>query len=103
MNRLKDLREDHDLKQQEVADILKISRPYYQCYESGKHEIPLRHCIVLAKFYNVSIDYIVGIIPKPKALNENKTLETKYDRIIEKFKKADSKTQKVIQILLEEE
>ena len=75
MNRLKDLREDHDLKQQEVADILKISRPYYQCYESGKHEIPLRHCIVLAKFYNVSLDYIAGILPRPRSLTGKETYQ----------------------------
>lgn len=101
MNRLRDLREDHDLKQQDVADILQISRPYYQCYESGKHEIPLRHCIILAKYYNVSIDYIAGIIPTPKKLSENKTLESKYEKIQERIKKATPEVQQVIEKILD--
>ena len=70
MNRLKDLREDRDLKQKDVAEILGISQQYYQCYESEKYEIPLRHCITLAKYYNVSLDYITGIVPLPRHLND---------------------------------
>ena len=58
--RLRDMREDHDLKQAEVAAHLGISQQYYQCYESGKNELPLRHGIALAKFYNVSLDYLLG-------------------------------------------
>ena len=103
MNRLKDLREDHDLKQQDVAEILKISRQYYQCYEAGKNEMPIRHYVTLAKYYNVSLDYIAGILPRPRSLTGKETYQSKYDTFIEKYKKADPKIQKVIRILLDED
>ncbi len=58
--RLKDLREDHDLSQENVSEILKITRPQYSLYETGKRDIPVDLIRVLAKYYNTSIDYIVG-------------------------------------------
>jgi len=58
--RLKDLREDADKAQKEIAAILEIDQRTYSNYETGKREIPVRHLIVLADFYDVSIDYIVG-------------------------------------------
>lgn len=61
---LKDERIDHDLLQKDVADILKISQQYYSRYENGEFDIPIRHLIVLAKLYNVSIDYLVGLKEK---------------------------------------
>ena len=59
--RLKDLREDHDMYQKEVAKLLGISQQYYSEYEKGKRTIPVQHLITLAKHYNTSIDYIVGL------------------------------------------
>ena len=59
--RLKDLREDHDLVQKEVASILGIDQRVYSNYELGKREIPVRYVIKLAKYYNVSTDYILGL------------------------------------------
>lgn len=59
--RLRDLREDEDKTQQVIADFLKISRPHYQLYESGKRQIPFDKVIQLAKYYDVSIDYIAGL------------------------------------------
>ena len=59
--RLKDLREDKDKKQAEIADFLEISQQQYQLYESGKREIKFNQVIKLAKFYNVSTDYIAGL------------------------------------------
>ena len=59
--RLKDLREDHDLYQKDVAKLLGISQQYYSEYEKGKRTIPIQHLITLAKFYGTSIDYIVGL------------------------------------------
>ncbi len=102
MKRLKDLREDHDLKQADVAKVLGISQQYYQCYESGKNELPLRHCIALSKFYGVSLDYIVGLSPVPHApsAKPNPTLE-KYARLIQQLENADPKIQKAIHLLLE--
>ncbi len=60
LKRLKDLREDNDLSQEAVAEILKITRPQYSLYETGKRDIPVDLLRILAKFYNTSIDYIVG-------------------------------------------
>ena len=59
--RLKDLREDKDIYQKEVAKLLNISQQYYSEYENGKRPIPVEYLIKLAKFYNTSIDYIVGL------------------------------------------
>ena len=57
---LKDIREDHDMNQQQVADILNITRQQYQLYESGKREMPMHHFITLADHYGVSLDYLAG-------------------------------------------
>ena len=59
--RIKDLREDNDLLQKDIAGILGISQQYYSEYENGNRSIPIFHLMKLAKFYNVSIDYIVGL------------------------------------------
>ena len=58
--RLKDLREDNDLMQKEVAAILGIDQRVYSNYEIGKREIPTRFLIKLADFYNTSVVYILG-------------------------------------------
>lgn len=57
---LEDLRVDHDLSQQEVADILGCQREVYRRYEKGTRTIPVEFLIKLADYYMVSIDYIVG-------------------------------------------
>lgn len=59
--RVKDLREDNDLLQKDVAKLLGISQQYYSEYESGKRTITISHLITLAKYYNVSIDYLVEL------------------------------------------
>ena len=59
--RIRDLREDADLKQLDVATQLQISVQQYSLYERGDREMPFHHVITLAKFYNVSIDYIAGL------------------------------------------
>lgn len=59
LQRLKDLREDNDLTQSDVAKLLKTTQPQYSRYETGEREIPVRHLVTLAKFYKVSIDYIL--------------------------------------------
>lgn len=67
--RLRDLREDKDLNQTQVADIIGTSQSYYAQYENGKRELPFNRAIKLAKFYNVSIDYLAGIISTPRTLD----------------------------------
>lgn len=59
--RLRDLREDADKTQKEIASYLNTSQVQYQRYESGKREIPFHMVINLAEYYNVSIDYIAGL------------------------------------------
>ena len=60
-SRLRDLREDRDLVQKQVAAILGIDQRVYSNYETGKREIPTRFVVKLAKFYNTSTDYILGM------------------------------------------
>lgn len=59
--RIKDLREDNDKFQKDIAQLLGISQQYYSEYEKGNRTIPINHLITLAKYYNTSIDYIVGL------------------------------------------
>ena len=58
--RLRGLREDHDKTQQQIADILGTSQTMYARYERGANELPLRHLLVLADYYGVSVDYLLG-------------------------------------------
>lgn len=70
--RIRDLREDRDIKQEHIAKALKTSQSQYSKYELGKRELPLSHLITLCKLYDVSADYILGFtdeckpLPKPK-------------------------------------
>lgn len=67
--RLKDLREDHDLTQQDIADLLQTTREQISKYETGKQMMSIDRYIRLAKFYNVSIDYLAGVIDTPRKLH----------------------------------
>jgi len=58
---MRDLREDNDKTQKEVAEAIGTSQTMYARYERGANELPIRHLISLCKFYNVSADYILGI------------------------------------------
>ena len=62
--RLGDLREDHDMTQQQVADILCCRREVYRRYEKGIREIPVSYAIILAKHYCVSLDYLLELSDK---------------------------------------
>ncbi len=59
-HRLRELREDNDLRQEDIAVLLKTTQQVYSRYEKGINEIPIRHLITIARFYGVSIDYLVG-------------------------------------------
>ena len=61
---IRDLRENHDKTQQEIANILGTSQTMYARYERGANELPIRHLIALCKYYHVSADYILGLINK---------------------------------------
>ena len=64
--RLRALREDNDLTQADIAKVLGTTYQYYSNYENGKRELPFSRAIILAKFYNVSLDYIAGISQEPQ-------------------------------------
>ena len=66
--RLRDVREDADKSQEEIAKIIGTSQSYYAQYENGKRAIPFERMAVLAKYYNVSLDYFAGFIDTPKKL-----------------------------------
>ena len=66
--RLKDLREDAEKSQEEIARVIGTSQSYYAQYENGKRSVPLERMIVLAKYYNVSLDYLAGLTDTPKKL-----------------------------------
>ena len=64
--RIRDLREDRDLTQKELCKILNCSQQVYSNYELGQRDIPTDILIKLSNFYNVSIDYILGVSNNPK-------------------------------------
>lgn len=61
VDRIRALREDHDLTQQQVAQVLGTTQQVYSRYEKGENELPIRHLITLCRFYRVSADYILGL------------------------------------------
>ena len=62
--RLGDLRQDNDMTQQQVADLLHCQREVYRRYEKGIREIPVSYAIILARHYDVTIDYLLGVSDK---------------------------------------
>ena len=64
--RIRDLREDHDLTQKQIGQILNMSQTGYSQYEIGKNDIPTRILIALANYYNTSVDYLLGLTYEPK-------------------------------------
>lgn len=69
-DRLKDIREDKDLTQNDIAKILNIKQPTYSSFENGTKIIPLKHLNTLSNFYDVSLDYLTGLSDK----RENKNI-----------------------------
>lgn len=64
--RIRDLREDHDLSQKQVAEHLRCDQSLYSKYERGEREVPLQIMAKLAVFYQTSIDYLVGLTNEQK-------------------------------------
>ena len=60
VDRIRELREDNDFKQKDIADLLQTIQQVYSRYENGTNLIPVHHIITLARFYKVSTDYILG-------------------------------------------
>ncbi|MBR0142025.1 MAG: helix-turn-helix transcriptional regulator [Ruminococcus sp.] len=83
--RLKDLKEDADLTQKEVAEIIGVSVNHYGKYERGETDIPFEKVISLAEYYGVSLDYIAGRT-NSKNPNENLTISDIYNKLSERDK-----------------
>ena len=66
--RIRDLREDRDLTQANIAKALHTTQGYYSKYELGKRSLPIEHLITLCKLYDVSADYFLGFTDEPKRL-----------------------------------
>ena len=66
--RIRDLREDEKISQKEIADLLKTTQQQISKYENEIQEIPVRHIKTLAKYYNISSDYLLGLINEPRPL-----------------------------------
>ena len=67
--RLRDIREDHDLNQTKIAQILGTTQEQYSRWERGAYQMPIEHYKTLARYYNVSIDYLAGLADTPKTLD----------------------------------
>ncbi len=72
IKRIRDLREDHDKTQTEIAEILGTSQTMYARYERGANELPIHHLISLCEYYGVTADYILGLDDKPNNNRRNK-------------------------------
>lgn len=66
LEKLRGLREDNDLTQQQLAEVLGTSQTMYARYERGANEMPIHHLITICRFYNVSADYFLDTAPDPR-------------------------------------
>ena len=66
IEKIRGLREDNDLTQTQIAEVLGTSQTMYARYERGANEMPIRHLITLCRFYNVSADYLLDTTPDPR-------------------------------------
>ena len=64
--KIRDLREDNDLTQTQIAQVLGTSQTMYARYERGANELPVRHLVTLCRFYNVSADFFLDTAPDPR-------------------------------------
>lgn len=79
--RIRDLREDKDKGQKEIAEYLKIAEKTYQRYERGENDVPLEKAVQLAKYYGVSIDYIAGLTNDKRGLTRSELAEDEAEMI----------------------
>ncbi|MEG2022213.1 MAG: helix-turn-helix transcriptional regulator [Oscillospiraceae bacterium] len=70
--RIRDLRQDRDLTQRELASIIGMSQTGYSKYETGENDVPTIILIALARFYETSVDFILGLTDNPKPYSESK-------------------------------
>ena len=78
VKRIRDLREDCDKTQQEIANVLGTSQTMYARYERGANELPIRHLLTLCRYYGVSADYILGLSEDAEAKDQKGGADTRY-------------------------
>lgn len=99
--RIRDLRVDSDKKQSELAEYLGTTTQYYGLYEKGANEISFERAIMLAKYYNVSLDYIAGLTNKKSSLDSPK-LTKEETELIEMLNDLSPKSRKKFAALLKQ-
>ena len=67
--RIRDMRKDNDLNQTEVAELLNTIRQQYARWENGEKQMPMDRFIILAKYYNISLDYLAGLTDIPRTID----------------------------------
>ena len=82
--RIKDLREDSDKKQTEVAEIIEVSEAQYRRYEQGKNTLPFDKAVLLSNYYNVSLDYLAGLTNDKGGLHCN-FLDSEEKKLLQGF------------------
>lgn len=98
--RIRDLREDSDKTQREVAEYLGTPYQYYAVYEKGTSEISFERAILLAKYYNVSLDYIAGLTNNKKGLSCG-DIKPEQQRFLDAIEKLSPEQRKSVTELLE--
>ena len=86
--RLRDLKEDNDKTQKEIAEVIDVSINHYGKYERGETDIPFEKAIILANYYNVSLDYLADRIDTKKGIMSNEVSQIiyKYEQLSERNK-----------------
>ena len=97
INILKELREDNNLTQNDIANILEISRGLYAQYEIADKIIPINHLNKLSNYFNISIDYLLGLNKIKYYLNTKEEIDiNKFSFKLKEFRKEHNITQKVL-------
>lgn len=99
--RIRDLREDKDLTQSELCQLLYMHKTTYTNYEQGKHTVPLDFAVTIADFYNVSIDYIAGRTNYPKGAGASNLSEDEIN-MLEKFSKLSERSKGKVELFIEQ-
>ena len=99
INKLKDIREDNDLTQKQIADILKVKRSTYSLWELGTNIIPLKNLIDFSNFFKLNIDYILGLSKDKKYIPLKLNLNTLGDNLKHQRKKHNLSQEYVANVL----
>lgn len=98
--RLKDIKDDKNLEQADIAKVLKTTQQQISRYEKGKQMMGVDKYITLAEYYNVSLDYLLGLIPRCKPLHEQQHVEQEHKELYKAFDIAPPEIKLAIKILL---